>query len=131
MIQETSYFIRSRHKGMKKVGLLAGTATISKQVYGKYFSNTNQSLLTPDKQDQEKVMKAIFDVKAGQFTSSKKFFIEVSHALLNKGAQGIVCGCTEVSVVLKEKDLQVPIIDPMQVIVEKSIDKARGLDRSE
>ena len=48
---------------------------------------------------------------------------------LEKKADGIIAGCTEVSVALKPEDLSVPLIDPMDVIAEKAVRLALGLEQ--
>ena len=45
------------------------------------------------------------------------------------GADTIICGCTEVSLVLKEGDLSVPILDPLQVLAEAAVAEAFSKDR--
>jgi aspartate racemase len=122
MIEETSNYIKKRHHDLEKVGLIAAGVTCSEGIYGKAFENSRFSLVIPNDSFQDKVMNAIFDVKAGRFDTSKQMFIEAGEHLISLGAQLVICGCTEVSVVLREKDLSVPIIDPVGIIVEKAIE---------
>jgi len=42
--------------------------------------------------------------------------------LIHQGAQAIIAGCTEVPLVLKEKDLSVPLIDPISILAKAAIE---------
>lgn len=126
MIEETVNVLRTHHSKSKKFGLIAATCTVSKGIYQKYFTNTDQSLVTPNDKLQRKVLDAIYEVKIGKLDTSKQSFIEVSKSLIDQGAEGIICGCTEVSVALHEGDINVPVIDPMQIAAEKAIEIAQS-----
>ena len=47
---------------------------------------------------------------------------------LEKRSDGIIAGCTEVSVALRPGDMKVPLIDPLDVIAEKAVKLALGLE---
>ena len=66
-------------------------------------------------------------VKTGNLELGRKLLLDVARKL-EKRAEGIIAGCTEVSVALKPDDLSVPLIDPMDVIAEKSVRLALGLE---
>ena len=46
--------------------------------------------------------------------------------LIQQGARGIIAGCTEIPLVLKEGDLSVPVIDPIAILARAAIERARG-----
>ncbi len=64
-------------------------------------------------------------IKAG-FTlgSPKEIILQTARTLIEKGAEAIISGCTEVPLVLKEKDIPVPLIDPLRILAEVCILKA-------
>ena len=73
-------------------------------------------------------MDAIYKgVKAGNVELGRKLLLEVAKRL-EKRSEGIIAGCTEVSVALKPDDLNIPLIDPMDVIAEKAVKLALGLE---
>jgi aspartate racemase len=45
--------------------------------------------------------------------------------LIHQGAQAIIAGCTEIPLVLKEGDLSVPVIDPISILAEAAIERAK------
>lgn len=125
MVEETAEYIRKL--GLKKVGLLATDGTIKGMVYHKALLKRGIEIALPDKKEQEEVMKGIYGgVKAGNLELGKKLLLKVAKKL-EKRSEGIIAGCTEVSVALSERDLEVPLIDPMDVIAEKAVKLALGL----
>jgi len=125
MVEETAEYIRKL--GLKKVGLLATDGTIKGMVYHKALLKRGIEIALPDKKEQEEVMKGIYEgVKAGNLELGKKLLLKVAKKL-EKRSEGIIAGCTEVSVALSERDLKVPLIDPMDVIAEKAVKLALGL----
>ncbi len=71
-------------------------------------------------------MKIIYAVKAGNLSEEiKKNIISIAQKLIDKGAEAVIAGCTEIPLILKEGDVSVPIIDPTQALAEAAIQKAR------
>jgi aspartate racemase len=73
-------------------------------------------------------MEAIFGkggVKAG-FTLGRprELVVAAARRLIEKGAEAIIAGCTEIPLVLKDEDISVPLIDPMLAAAEAAIVKA-------
>ena len=126
MVEETAKVVREM--GLMKVGLLATDGTIKGLVYHRALLKYGVGIAVPNKADQEKVMRAIYaGVKAGNLELGRKLLLEVARRL-EKRSDGIIAGCTEVSVALKPEDLGVPLIDPMNVIAEKAVRLALGLE---
>jgi aspartate racemase len=130
MLEITAQHIRTKLKGISKVGLLGTTGAIKTELFQKAFSPTGLELILPDPEVQEKwIMAAIYGrsgIKAiGPSENSKHLLIEASEMLIKRGAQAIIAGCTEIPLVLKEDDLSVPVIDPTSILAQATIQKAR------
>jgi len=124
MIEATAEHIEKL--GLKRVGLLATTGTIVTGIYQKALGRRGIKAIAPSEEDQEKVMKGIYEgVKAGSLELGRGLLLEVVKKL-ERESEGIIAGCTEVSVALKQEDLSVPLIDPMDVIAEKAVKLALG-----
>ena len=126
MISETVASIHNSFPNIKKIGLLATTGTVKSRIYHKAI--TGMEVITPDDSEQEIVMNAIYGergVKAG-FTQgkSRNALLEVAKGLIDRGAEAIIVGCTEISLVLSQEDLPVPLIDALQVLAEAVIREA-------
>lgn len=127
MILETARLIRREFPNIKKIGLIATTGTVKMGVYHKVMKEVE--ILLPDKAAQEKVMHAIYGdlgIKAGNRENPRKDILEVAEALVKQGVEAIIMGCTEISLVINQDDLPVPLIDPLQVLAEAAVRAARS-----
>jgi len=126
MVEETAE--RVKEMGLRKVGLLATDGTVKGLVYHRALLKKGISIAVPGKNDQRLVMRGIYEgVKAGNLELGRKLLLKVAKKL-EKRVEGIIAGCTEVSVALRPEDLSVPLIDPMDVIAEKAVKLALGLE---
>jgi aspartate racemase len=109
----------------KRAGLLATDGTLKSGIYRSAFSEVGIDILDPEPEKQAEVMKAIYQcVKAGNLIDGGVLLRAVAKDLIAKGAELIICGCTEVSLVLKQGDLTVPVLDPLQVLAEAAVAEA-------
>jgi aspartate racemase len=126
MIEEAAKETQQRTSHIKKVGLLATIGIYKTEIYHRYFDKFNIEVISPEEKDKEEAMKVIYAVKAGDLSEEvKKNIIQIAQKLIDKGAEAIIAGCTEIPLILKEGDISVPIIDPTQVLAKIAIRKAR------
>jgi len=122
MIEET-YKVYSEKISGKIVGLLATTGTVISGNFLRFFPK--EKMVFPDEYGQENlVMEAIYGekgIKIGEVDYPKNLLIQAAAELINKGAEAIIAGCTEVSVILKNEDLPVYYLDPIVILAEASI----------
>ena len=126
MIEETAKETQKKIPSIKKVGLLASIGTYKTKIYHQHFKKYNIEVISPEEKDKEKVIKVIYAVKAGNLSEEiKKNILKIAQKLIDKGAEAIIAGCTEIPLILKEGDVPAPIIDPTQVLAKIAIRKAR------
>jgi len=126
MIEETTKETRQRTPQIKKVGLLASMGIYKTEVYYQHFKIFNIEVISPEEKDKEEVMKAIYAVKAGDLSNEvKDNILKIAQKLIDKGAEAIIAGCTEIPLILKEGDILVPLIDPTQVLAKAAVQKAK------
>jgi aspartate racemase len=131
IIEETLEYLQAKLKGIRKIGLIATTGTIQTGLFQKAFSHHVIELILPAPKFQKKwVMEAIYGKKGikviGPSEDSKCLILQASKSLIKQGAQAILAGCTEIPLVLKEGDLSVPVIDPISILSDAAVKKARG-----
>ena len=110
------------------IGLLATTGTLKTGLYQKalyekdirVIKENDIRITSPSGADQEKVMKIIHEIKAGRY-SSKEALIDLAHGLMDRGAEVVVLGCTELPLLLKDEDLEVPVFNPLDILARKAI----------
>ncbi|MBP2029642.1 aspartate racemase [Methanohalophilus levihalophilus] len=129
MVSETASHISNIYPEIEKVGLLATTGTLKSKLYHEAIQDTE--VLTPDDEMQEKVMNAIYGekgIKAG-YTKGNPHdkVMEVVNVLLEEDeAEAIILGCTELSLLPVQNEIDVPVIDPLQVLADVVVKEAKA-----
>ncbi len=109
-----------RH-GIKKVGLLATTGTVKTGIYQTACEEKVIECISPDENDQKIVMSIIYDqVKAGKKVDMTAFKA-VSDKLIERGAEILILGCTELSVIRRTESLGEEYIDPLLILARECI----------
>ena len=126
MIEETAKETKKRIPQIKKVGLLASIGVYKSEIYHQHFKKFNIEVISPQEKEKEEIMKVIYVIKAGDLSKRvKKSILKITQNLIDKGAETVVAGCTEIPLILKDGDVLVPIIDPTQVLASIAVQKAR------
>jgi aspartate racemase len=128
--EETATELNKRRPRIGKIGLIAATGTVRSRLFHDVFEPAGIEVLVPDSRAQSRVMNAISGrngIKAGITGGRPQETIRnIATALIRRGAQAIVAGCTEVPLVLREDDLPVPFIEPMRIGALACIRRAGG-----
>jgi aspartate racemase len=128
MIDETVNFVVEHYPRCRKVGIIASTPTIECGIYEKAFRKHDRLLISPNADHQEsKVMRAIYapdGIKCGHKAKPRALLMEAAHALFESGAEVIIAGCTEASLVMKKEDAPFVVIDPLEIIAQVAVKTA-------
>lgn len=120
IIEETARSINS--KGFKKVGLLATKTTIRTKLYKKPLSNNKINLLLHDKISRELTNQIILNILEGKKSrTDKQALLKIIKEFRDKGAEAVILGCTELPLLIKQKDLAMPIFDTIKVLADSTI----------
>jgi aspartate racemase len=131
IIEETMKHIRSRLKGIRRIGLVATTGTVHTGLFQETFFGSRLEMILPSAQVQKnRVMEAIYGKKGikaiGPSPHSRRLVLTACQALIGQGAGAILAGCTEIPLVLKDGDLTIPVIDPISILARAAIERAGG-----
>ena len=109
-------------KGLKNIALLGTKYTMKQDFYKSKLIEKGINVISPDKNDIEIINKVIYDeLCLGTINSdSKKKFLEIVDKLRNKGAEGIILGCTEIGLLIKNEDTDVPLFDTAIIHAEQA-----------
>lgn len=125
MIKLTAEKMQKEYPEIRKVGLIATEGTVKSGIYDRSFSGFGLRVLTPSEGLQKDVTKAIYGhIKSGDLANGRKIVHSVARSLAAEGAQAVICGCTEVSLVIKDGDLPIPVVDPLQILAEAAVTEA-------
>ena len=127
MIELTAQRVLDDLPSVERVGLIATDGTVKSGIYHRSFSKIGVEIITPAESLQKKAMKAIYEhIKTGDLQEGGEILLGVANHLVGNGTQAVLCGCTEVSLVLKDGDISVPVIDPLQILAETAVQAALG-----
>jgi len=98
--------------GIKKIGLLGTRFTMEHDFYkGRLIQNFGLNVLIPNEADREIVHRVIYDelVQGRTVDSSRDEYKRIIKSLITQGAQGIILGCTEIELLVKQEDSTAPL----------------------
>ncbi|MEZ4600287.1 MAG: amino acid racemase [Syntrophotaleaceae bacterium] len=125
-IFETCKFINNSFPGIKKIGILATSGTVQTGLFQDELSKSKILPVVPNPSDQQNlVMRSIYGpdgIKAG-FTDGapREKLIIAANNLIAMGAECLIAGCTEIPLVMKQGDFDVPLIDPVKILASEAI----------
>jgi len=127
MIREVTNAIKTSLPNCKRVGLLATTGTVTSRLYQKECQKAGIEVLVPDFQGQAKIMEAILKIKgASSKASARKAILKEANRLLERRAEALIVGCTDIPLVIKVNDFPIPVFDSNQVLAETTVKFARS-----
>lgn len=114
LVRETVAAVGVEYPTFRRFGLLATSGTLLSRMFEAKFEPQGLTILTCERSVQEtRVMEAIYAVKKGESLDRPRDLIrEAATHLLDRGAQAVIAGCTEIPLILRQGDLPVPVIDP-------------------
>ena len=125
MIRLTAQALQKR--GVTAAGLLATDGTVQTGIYQRTFAGTGIDLMTPEGADQQAIMDMIYrGVKAGALHYDVSAARRAMEALLRRGAQTLILGCTELPLAETLYHLDYPVTDPTLELALAAIRFAGG-----
>ena len=119
VIRSTASLLRTA--GIRRVGLMATDGTVQSGIFQKEIEDAGMELVLPSEGGQRGVMALIYDqVKAG-IQPDLALFAAIRDELRRSGAEVVVLGCTELSLLKKEQDLGEGILDVLDVLARESV----------
>lgn len=122
IVEETIRYAKARVQDLSCVGIMATTGTIVTGTYQKYAERAGLSFAVPDEDEQDLLMQIIYDgVKAGKLVP-RADFDRVANHLRAKGAQCLILGCTELSVLKRDLPINDPdVLDSIDVLASETV----------
>lgn len=115
-------YLTEYYPNLQKVGLLATDGSIKSGVFQKYLT---KKICIPEAKEQKSLIEIIYGengIKAGNASEKQVNGIKrVVNHLKDSGIQAVIAGCTELSLVMDEENMSMPVIDPMMLLAEHVI----------
>jgi len=118
---------RIAQAGLKKVGLLGTLYTMEQAFYRERLTERfGLEVLIPEESDRANVHKVIFsELCLGQtLDASRQFYRDVIQRLVERGAEAIILGCTEIMLLISSEDSPVPLFDTTAIHVQAALKEA-------
>lgn len=116
-------------QGLKTVGLLGTRFTMEKDFYKRdLLENHGVHTLVPEKGTRETVHRIIYQelVRGIIRDESREIYKETIRNLQKHGAEGVVLGCTEIPLLISQKDVDIPVYDTTRIHAEEAVYWALG-----
>lgn len=104
-------------KKIKKVALLGTKYTMEKDFFKDILTANNIETIIPDDEDRNEIHRVIYDELAkGELKStSKENYINIINRQIKNGAEGVILGCTEIPLLIDQKDVAIPVFDTTKI----------------
>ena len=110
-------------KGLKKVALLGTKYTMQMDFYKTRLAANGITIIIPDEADIEIINKSIYtEFSKGIFLPERKQqYLKIINSLIGRGAEGIILGCTEIPILIKQVDCAMPVFDTTFIHAEAAV----------
>jgi aspartate racemase len=103
--------------GIKKIGLLGTKQTMELDFYRNKLESEKISVVIPDQDDRDYIQNTINTelIKFKLLPESRQKFLAIINKLKTLGAEGIVLGCTEIPLLIKQLDVDIPVFNTLNI----------------
>ncbi len=104
-------------QGFRKVGLLGTKMTMEQIFYKDRLAKFGITSIIPDETQREYIHRTIMTEleKAILRDETRKRYLEIIDGLAQKGAEGIILGCTEIPLLIKQSNCKIPVFDTTEI----------------
>lgn len=116
-----------QQKGLSQVALLGTKFTMEQDFYkARLLEKHRIGVIVPEAEEREVIHSVIYDelVKGKILQASREKYIEIIKKLKKCGAQGIVLGCTEIPLLIRQQDTDIPVFDTVRLHAAAAVEYA-------
>jgi aspartate racemase len=118
-----------REKGLRTVALLGTKYTMEQPFYRERLQKYGLKVVTPCEEERDYINTVIFDELCANSirNESKARFMEIIHRLQKEeGVEGVILGCTEIPLLIKQRDIEIPVFDTTAIHSEAAVKYSLG-----
>ncbi|MES2865423.1 aspartate/glutamate racemase family protein [Microbacterium sp. KRD172] len=117
-----------RPSGVRTVGLLGTAFTMEQPFYADRLASHGIRTIVPDEEERRIVHEVIYDelVHGVVREESRQRYRRVMAGLVDRGAEGIILGCTEIELLISDGDATVPVYPTTSLHVDAALAAALG-----
>ena len=115
-------------RGLSKLGILGTKFLMEGKVYRDVLSNRGITSVIPEAEQRERINTLIFEelVKGTLESSTREYFRGMVAELADAGCDGVVMGCTEIPLILRPEDVEIPLLDSTRLLAKAALQEALG-----
>ncbi|MBO3797323.1 MAG: aspartate/glutamate racemase family protein [Thermoproteota archaeon] len=117
--------VEIRRRGLKKVALLGTRFTMEDEFYkGRLKEKHGIDTIIPGEADRGRIHRIIYGelCKGVVKQSSKRETVRIIRKLAARGAEGVILGCTEIPLLVKQEDAAIPLFDTTEIHAKAAAD---------
>ena len=115
-----------KKQGLEKIGLIVTRFTMNFSYYQDALEKYSIEVITPTQDDKKIIDTIIYRELTYHILKeeSKQQYLEVINRLQQEGAQGIILGCTEIPLLIKQEDCKIPVFDTTTIHALATLQRA-------
>jgi aspartate racemase len=115
-------------QGIKKIGMLGTRFTMERDFFRLKLEEQGIEMLIPEDDDRGFIHYTIFEeLGRGIFPwETKQRYLSIMQKLLAAGAEGIIAGCTEIPLLIKQDEVSFPLFDTLAIHAKAAVEFALG-----
>ncbi|MGZ5417793.1 MAG: aspartate/glutamate racemase family protein [Nocardioides sp.] len=116
----------AKARGLTKIGLIGTAFTMSREFFTDRIASHGLDVVVPDERHHETVNRIVYDelVHGKVIDASRTTVVGLIDELWDAGAQGVILGCTELELLVKQADSELPVFPCTTLHVEAALDRA-------
>lgn len=120
----------ANRQGCSKLGILGTKFLMEGKVYSQTLSQRGIEIVVPMREQRERINALILKelVKGILKDSTREYFLELVADLTEKGCDAVVMACTEIPLILKPDDVEIPLLDSTRLLAKAALTEALGPD---
>lgn len=114
--------------GVSTIGVIGTTVAMSDGFLSGHFADRGLETVVPDAADHDWINTAIYEelVHGHVLDRTRRRVVEVIDQLWDRGAEGVLLGCTEIELLIKQSDVDLPVLPATTLHVDAALDRALG-----
>lgn len=118
--------VKADQLGLKNVGLLGTKFTMEHDFFKKPFESGGKKIVVPSEDDQQFMHQRIVDELENGIVNpdTKQAFLKIVNKLIaDEQLDGLILGCTELPMILKDGDVDIPLLNTTEIHVDKMVEE--------
>ncbi len=112
--------------GVSKTGLLGTRFTMEQDFYRERLISQGIDVVVPEESERQQIHRIIYDeLCMGSINDdSRQQFLQIIERLQDRGCEAVILGCTEIALLVRPDDTQVPLYDTTAIHAQQAVDEA-------